>query len=254
MCEIFNAWILAARHKIIITMLEEIRVKIMKRIRKSREFADTWICDIFPITMKVYQDNMAQSTRCTIKRNGEFGYEVEDTSLRLLFKHSVNMQTQICTFRLWMSKGIPCAHAIFAMHFKNIEPINYIPQWYDKFTYLKAYSTFIQLVSNIHLWPTSTNPPVEPLPIKKMSDRPKKKGRREETEHPKSRKLSKRGMEMTCSNYGGYRHNKRSCPNKARHADSTPTNASYRESKGGRGRGITASTTTAPVWQWKRNR
>ncbi|XP_070056566.1 uncharacterized protein [Nicotiana tomentosiformis] len=46
--ETFNAWILAARHKTVITMLEEIRVKIMERIGKLREFADTWICDISP--------------------------------------------------------------------------------------------------------------------------------------------------------------------------------------------------------------
>nr|XP_016461892.1 PREDICTED: uncharacterized protein LOC107785169 [Nicotiana tabacum] len=214
MCETFNAWILADRHKTIITMLEEIRVKMMERIGKLREFADTWICDISPIAMKVYQDNMAQSMRCTIKWNGEYSYEVEDTSLRVVLKHCVNMQAQTCTCRSWMLKGIPCAHAIAAMHFKNLDPINYISHWYHKSTYLKAYSTFIQPVSNMQMWPTSTNPPIEPPPIKKMPGRPKKKRRREETEHPTSGKLSRRGMEMTCSNCGGYGHNKRSCPKK----------------------------------------
>nr|XP_016467760.1 PREDICTED: uncharacterized protein LOC107790355 [Nicotiana tabacum] len=94
MCKTFNAWILAARHKTIITILEEIRVKMMERIGKLREFADTWICDISPIAMKVYQDNMTQSMRCTIKWNGEYSYEVEDTSLRvvnleLLFRFAI---------------------------------------------------------------------------------------------------------------------------------------------------------------------
>ncbi|XP_075074521.1 uncharacterized protein LOC142162109 [Nicotiana tabacum] len=117
-----NFW----RHKIVITMLEEIGEKMMERIGKLRDFADTWICDISPIAMKVYQDNMAQSMRCTIKWNGEYGYEVEDTSLRVVLKHCVNMQAQICTCRLWMLKGIPCSHAITVMHFKNIELINYI--------------------------------------------------------------------------------------------------------------------------------
>ncbi|XP_070010328.1 uncharacterized protein LOC142163999 [Nicotiana tabacum] len=125
-CETFNAWILAARHKTIITMLEEIRVKMMERIGMLREFADTWICDISPIAMKVYQENMAQSMRCTIKWNGEYGYEVEDTSLRVVLKHCVNMQAQTCTCRSLMLKGIPCAHAITAMNFKNLDSINYI--------------------------------------------------------------------------------------------------------------------------------
>nr|XP_016461831.1 PREDICTED: uncharacterized protein LOC107785119 [Nicotiana tabacum] len=153
MCETFNAWILAARHKTIITMLEEIKVKMMERIGNLREFADTWICDITPISMKVYHDNMTQSIRCTIKWNGEYGYEVEDTSLRVVLKHCVNMQAQTCTCRSWMLKGIPCAHAIAAIHFKNLDPINYISHWYHKSTYLKAYSTFIQPVSNMQMWP-----------------------------------------------------------------------------------------------------
>ncbi|KAG5622515.1 hypothetical protein H5410_007733 [Solanum commersonii] len=44
-CECFNSWILAARHKTIITMLDEIRVKMMTRIAKLREFTNTWMCD-----------------------------------------------------------------------------------------------------------------------------------------------------------------------------------------------------------------
>ncbi|KAG5617470.1 hypothetical protein H5410_017294 [Solanum commersonii] len=45
MSECFNSWILAARHKTIITMLDEIRVKMMTRIAKLREFTNTWMCD-----------------------------------------------------------------------------------------------------------------------------------------------------------------------------------------------------------------
>ncbi|KAH0669468.1 hypothetical protein KY285_023629 [Solanum tuberosum] len=42
MAEIFNAWILSARYKTIITMLEEIRIKMMKRIGQLKEFSNTW--------------------------------------------------------------------------------------------------------------------------------------------------------------------------------------------------------------------
>nr|XP_009785087.1 PREDICTED: uncharacterized protein LOC104233397 [Nicotiana sylvestris] len=60
-------------------------------------------------------------------------------------------------------------------------------------------------------------------------------------------------MEMTCSNYGGYGHNKRSCPKKARPVDSTPANASYIQRCGGKGRGrgrargTGTPTTSAPT-------
>ncbi|KAF2323854.1 hypothetical protein GH714_001573 [Hevea brasiliensis] len=41
MCETFNSWIFTARHKYIITMMEEIRVKIMNSIRTMRDFTVT---------------------------------------------------------------------------------------------------------------------------------------------------------------------------------------------------------------------
>ncbi|XP_075096569.1 uncharacterized protein LOC142174636 [Nicotiana tabacum] len=127
MCETFNSWILTERHNTIITMLEEIRIKLMIRICKMREFYETWICDISPIAMKIYQDNLAKSMKCTPRWNGETGYEIEDFK----YKHVT-----------------------------------------------------------------------------------KKNRKREETEHPKSGKLSRRGMEMTCSLCGVYGHNKRGCPSK----------------------------------------
>ncbi|XP_060182810.1 uncharacterized protein LOC132612727 [Lycium barbarum] len=41
MAESFNSWILGPRHKTIITMLEEIRVKIRRRVGQLREFSET---------------------------------------------------------------------------------------------------------------------------------------------------------------------------------------------------------------------
>lgn len=41
MCETFNSWILASRHKSIITMLEDIMRKIMTRQVDMLKFADT---------------------------------------------------------------------------------------------------------------------------------------------------------------------------------------------------------------------
>ncbi|XP_049391421.1 uncharacterized protein LOC125855738 [Solanum stenotomum] len=78
MAECFNSWILAARHKTIITMLEEIRVKMMKRIGQMREFCNTWICDISPMTMKVLQDNTSKCMKCSIEWNSDTGYESMD--------------------------------------------------------------------------------------------------------------------------------------------------------------------------------
>ena len=49
MCETFNSWILVPRHKSIISMLEEIRRKVIEGIRQMRDFSQTWISDISPM-------------------------------------------------------------------------------------------------------------------------------------------------------------------------------------------------------------
>lgn len=61
MAESFNAWILPARYKTIITRLEEIRVKMMKRIGDLRKFSNTWITDISPVSLKILQENIEKS-------------------------------------------------------------------------------------------------------------------------------------------------------------------------------------------------
>lgn len=52
MSETFNRWILSTRFKSIITMLEEIRQQIMNRIKLTKEFVESWICDISPSEIK----------------------------------------------------------------------------------------------------------------------------------------------------------------------------------------------------------
>ncbi|XP_075076656.1 uncharacterized protein LOC142163284 [Nicotiana tabacum] len=51
MAKSFNAWVLGPRHKTIISMLEEIKIKVMNRFTKVRAFADTWNEGISPMEM-----------------------------------------------------------------------------------------------------------------------------------------------------------------------------------------------------------
>ena len=40
--ECFNSWILSARHKPIVSMLKDIRLQAMNRIRENKSMADKW--------------------------------------------------------------------------------------------------------------------------------------------------------------------------------------------------------------------
>lgn len=52
MAEAFNGWILDSRQLTIVSILEEIRLKVMRRIASKRQFVDTWISNLSPTAFK----------------------------------------------------------------------------------------------------------------------------------------------------------------------------------------------------------
>ncbi|PHU18364.1 hypothetical protein BC332_14059 [Capsicum chinense] len=146
-----------ARHKSIITMLEDIRRKIMIRTVDMIKFANTWICDIAPMARLLLEENKERARACK-------------------------------------------------------EPEPYVEHWYKKETFMKAYSYFIQPISNIKIWPETNNPKIEPPEPKKMPGRPARNRRRGKGELKKKyEKLSKQRVKITCSKCHQQGHNRRYC-------------------------------------------
>ncbi|WMV07248.1 hypothetical protein MTR67_000633 [Solanum verrucosum] len=86
-----------SRHKTIITMLDEIRVKMMTRIAKLREFTNTWMCDFSPMSLKVLQENIDKLMNCNIEFNGVNGFEVREGP----FQHSVDLGSKTTYLRTY---------------------------------------------------------------------------------------------------------------------------------------------------------
>ncbi|XP_070047326.1 uncharacterized protein [Nicotiana tomentosiformis] len=141
MCETFNSWIVGPKHKSVITMLEEIRYKIMNKTIEIRKFAETWVTDIVPIARMILEENKALSRRCKVIWNAEHGFEVDE----------------VCAF-----------------YDREMDPDDYVAHWYRKETFLKAYKNFIQSIPNMKMWPDSINPCIEPSEPKPMPCRPKR--------------------------------------------------------------------------------
>ncbi|KAG5568403.1 hypothetical protein H5410_064584 [Solanum commersonii] len=174
MCETFNSWILSCRHKSIITMLEEIRRKLMTRIVDMVKFADTWICDIAPMARLMLEENKEKSRACKVLWNANIGFEIGEGQ----YRHTVNLTNRVCNCRTWQLRGIPCQHAISALYHIEQEPEPLMEHWYRKDTFLKAYSHFIQPISNMKMWPETNNPRIEPPEPKQMPGRPPRNKRK----------------------------------------------------------------------------
>ncbi|KAG5618202.1 hypothetical protein H5410_018026 [Solanum commersonii] len=219
MCETFNSWILAARHKSIITMLEDIRHKMMNRHIDMIKFAETWISDIAPMARAILERNKEYSNNCNVQWNGLNGFEISEGE----YSFVVDLEKKHCDCRLWMLRGIPCPHAICAYYYLNQDSDQHVEHWYKKETFLKAYIHFIQPIPNMRIWPKTTNPSIEPPKPRKMPGRPGKKRRKSKDEPKKWGKLSRKGVKMTCTICKKTGHNKAVCARYTRGNTSQPT-------------------------------
>ncbi|KAL4367460.1 hypothetical protein GQ457_05G035150 [Hibiscus cannabinus] len=209
MAEAFNGWILEARCKPIITMLEEIRTMVMNRMNIKRTWAETWRTNISPKALQKLERNMENSTQCRLVWNGDGGFEVN----HLGNQHTVDLKKWTCTCREWEINGIPCCHAICAMYHDSKKPEAYVSEWYSKEKYLASYNHFLQPVRGKKFWPKGL-PSILPPKVKVQPGRPKKNRikSKDEPKKVKAGKYTRAGVKMTCSVCKTTGHNKQKCP------------------------------------------
>ncbi|XP_038992977.1 uncharacterized protein LOC120116621 [Hibiscus syriacus] len=118
LCECSNKVILEARDKPILTMMELIRTKIMRRIVCIYEAAKKINGPLCPNIQKKLNIIIDQATRCWATHAGGFKYQVEYGPGN---QHAVDMGSHSCSCRKWDLTGIPCAKQW--THVTEMEPI-----------------------------------------------------------------------------------------------------------------------------------
>ena len=213
--ESFNAWILTARFKPIISMLEDIRLQTMNRIKENKKAADRWFNEWSPACMNVFQDNKEIRLSSKVVFNGASGYEIGEGD----DKHTVILDQQQCTCRAWELSGIPCSHSICALYHSKIDPMNMLAKWYHKSSYLATYQFPLLPVPGPKFMKFGNYEPIEPPPLPKLPGRPKVKRTRASNESQGNRHqeghLSRKGQAQECALCHKQGHNRKTCPNKA---------------------------------------
>nr|XP_016487065.1 PREDICTED: uncharacterized protein LOC107807234 [Nicotiana tabacum] len=209
--ESFNSWILEARHKPIVKMLEDIRVKVMNQLKDRVEEVNSWRGEYNPYAMELYNDYKEMASKCKENFNGDGVFEISEGEDR----HTVILEQQRCTCRLWNLFGIPCAHAIRAFLYKKQDPTLGIHWWYSKQAWQLVYQHKLQPVRGKRFWKVEPHQAMDPTPLAKMVGRPKVKRSREKDEARKRQgqwSTSRKGLQVNCSFCGQPNHNKRRCP------------------------------------------
>ncbi|XP_049397147.1 uncharacterized protein LOC125861247 [Solanum stenotomum] len=208
--ESVNKWILEARGKPIIKMLEEIRTKVMNQLRKKEDEVRFWATEFSPKSMQLFNEYMKIAQKCKVNFNGDYGYEITEGCDR----HTVNMILKRCTCRQWDLNGIPCPHAISAMLYNKLDPLSEMSWWYSKEAFLLTYRHKLQPVRSEKFWKVNPHQAMEPPDLVKMVGRPKTKRVRKKDEAIKRQgewASSRKGRVMTCNNCGEPNHNSKGC-------------------------------------------
>ncbi|KAL8463285.1 hypothetical protein ACS0TY_034073 [Phlomoides rotata] len=214
-CESFNAAILEARDKPIITLLEWIRQWMMTRFQKCRDRANTkWEGRYPPKIKQILVKNMEMVGDCIpIKSNNRF-YQIEFFYGK---QFAVDLGMRTCSCSSWNLSGIPCNHAISAITNENLDPEDFLDDCYNIETYKRVYAPAILPIAGQTEWaPTLFIPPMPPNFGKKLG-RPSSSrfagiGDTKNVKKGKVLKLKKRHIESKCTTCMTSGHNSRSCP------------------------------------------
>jgi hypothetical protein len=168
-CESFNSWIKKYSDQTILTTLEKIRCKLMRRyVRK--EMINSMEDALGPKTRKKLAKEEDETINCCCTYAKNHMFEVE--CLGRMFVVYVNGRS--CGCRKWDVTGISCCHAISTILHQGGDPNDYLSPYYSKEMYLKSYNHIVYSVPIEKQWPRSNQPKIEPPKSRATPDRPKK--------------------------------------------------------------------------------
>ncbi|KAI9177932.1 hypothetical protein LWI28_020792 [Acer negundo] len=178
--EAFNYWMNKYRALPLLTMIERVRRKFMKRIHDQYEAALKWESNIPYNVNKMLQKAQQKGRYLDPLQCGQWQFEVIDGKRQFV----VQFDNHTCDFGIWVVSGVPCKHALACIS-KKREPIEgYVRHYLKKNAYLKTYSHLIYPKPNENLWPEIECDTVLPPIKRRRAGRPKTQRRRKATKPP----------------------------------------------------------------------
>uniref|UniRef100_A0A2N9HKG1 SWIM-type domain-containing protein n=1 Tax=Fagus sylvatica TaxID=28930 RepID=A0A2N9HKG1_FAGSY len=197
--------IIEAREKPIISLVEDIRLYLMRRFQYNREGILKIQSELCPkIRKKVFKLKQG-SNKWEVAWAGELLFEVKD----FFESFTVDLNEKSCTCQRWKLTGIPCSHAITCIHYNKEEVDNYVDDCYKVPAYKKCYEKMILPINGTTMWAKTGLPPVKPPHLRRPPGRPKKNRVREPDEPKAGTKLGRSGTTKKCKKCGRLGHNKR---------------------------------------------
>ncbi|XP_042051708.1 uncharacterized protein LOC121797038 [Salvia splendens] len=164
-CECFNSYILEARNKHIIDMLEEMRTTLMeklyiKHVEIESAGSSSSVC---PKIKKKLNTMLYESRNCTTIPAIGGKFEVTHFDDRFV----VTPSTRQCGCRKWDITSIPCLHGVAAINYLKQDVDDYVHQYFSVSKYKVAYGYGLPAVNGEKLWPVAEGFPVTPAHVRR---------------------------------------------------------------------------------------
>lgn len=174
--ESWNKSILPARKKSILGCLEDVRIATMVRLANRRQSGPNWRCKVGPRIEKQLRKNATFSHEYRVVSSSDKIFEIQGRGVAcasgVVAAHSVNLENMSCTCKRWEISGLPCGHAIAAIHSKGLRPDDFVHEYYTKQTYMKAYEPIMYPIAGVKEW-DKIHRPIAPPIYRKQPGRPK---------------------------------------------------------------------------------
>ncbi|XP_074290993.1 uncharacterized protein LOC141617729 [Silene latifolia] len=194
---------------------DSLNAKVTGKKKQEMESSTHVVCPNVQALLEVEKDKAAE---CRVAVSTPTVFQVAH-SIDVL---TVDLETRSCTCRKWDLTGIPCFHAVAAIFDISALAEDYVHEMYKREAYWRSYNMSISPCPGQRHWP-KVELPLNPPPIKIGPGRLRKKRRRAPHEDPKKPgKLTKHGIEMSCSVCKSKSHNKRKCPDKDKEVAPAP--------------------------------
>ncbi|GJY40084.1 zinc finger, PMZ-type containing protein [Tanacetum coccineum] len=205
----FDARIVPARGKPIITMLEDIRIYVMQRICHMNKVL-VKLEDKITLSVRKRLEYLKEKQSWLVYPSGFREVEVR----RGDYAYGFNLHTKHRGCKFWELSGIPCVHAMAAYYHMKMELELGIIKFLLKQSWYNAYQYSIRPVPGSKLWKTYDNPSPYPPIERKRLGRPRKQRIIHLTEDDNH--VTRLGRVMHCHTCWEVGHNKKGCQNQPR--------------------------------------
>ncbi|XP_016167221.1 uncharacterized protein LOC107609716 [Arachis ipaensis] len=176
MCEVWNSMIVKAREKPILTMCEEIRCTIIKKMAKHKRILGRCIGKLAPMQQwRLDRHIKPQSHKWNAQWSGDNDRVLFEVT-RGKHKLGVNLQQHTYTCNAWQLTGMPCVHAVAAISKLRIKAAeDFVSPYLTMDAVRKTYDLCVNPVNSKKFWEKTDHPKPQPPRIVRPAGRPKKR-------------------------------------------------------------------------------